>query len=66
MTEIDTGGPGTIWLSSLIDPRWNWSARVPRLVVTAGRHPAATARIDELTQRYGTPPADLTYSCWKE
>lgn len=57
--------PGSWWLSSDSDPRWNASGRSQ--AITVGITPReAEAKKAELIELYGEPPNDLMISMWKD
>ena len=63
--EVNMGGQGSWNLYSQSDPRWNCSGR-GHIIVMAGMHPDAEAKLDELKEKLGSPPSDLRYSCMKD
>lgn len=57
--------PGTWWLSSEEDPRWNATGHVDVLSVLVMPEEAEQA-LAKLKKEFGTPPADLEYGCMKD
>jgi len=60
------GKPGTFWFRSVIDQRWNLNINVKSLLFTAGIPEEAKLELEEMTKRYGEPPADLEYGGMKD
>jgi len=57
--------PGTWWLASQTDPRWNCSGHAP-LVGAFARPPECDEMIAQLTQQLGEPPDDLEWRYMKD
>lgn len=58
--------PGSWWLRSKSDPRWNTDGRA-MMIVTAGPVREATDFIERTRKRLKCePPADLEYGCMKD
>lgn len=61
------GARSGIWIfKSEKDPRWNYSGRVERLIVTAGICKEAEEKAKQLLSIYHEYPDDLEYGCMKE
>lgn len=57
-------GSWSLWSDE--DHRWRANGNVNDLVIMAGMHPDAVAKIKELEIKYGPAPADLEYACMKD
>ncbi len=57
--------PGTWYLESKLDPRWNCRGRA-ELVGMFTCPPEAEEKIEELKKTLGDPPADLRWGYWKD
>ena len=58
------GSEGEWSLRSVKDPRWNCSGR--GFISMGSRPEEADAKIEEMEEKFGEMPDDLTYSCIKD
>lgn len=58
--------PGTWWIESKKDPRWNKTARAKDLIFTAGLNEEAQDHLKKCRGLYGEQPDDLTYGGMKD
>jgi len=58
--------PGTVWLQSESDPRWDVTIRVECLVFLARIPPELQAVLEKEKQMYGEPPDDLMWGGIKD
>ena len=59
--------PGSVYLRSGSDPRWDCDICVKEILISSGELPVeAKEKIQELTNRYGEPPNDLEIAMWKD
>jgi hypothetical protein len=57
--------PGTWWIRSMKDPRWNASGPSPA-VGMFGRPPEVDDKIADLKKTYGDPPDDVEWGYMKD
>lgn len=58
--------PGSWYLYSEIDPRWDATGRCEDLVVTAGMPKECREKLEDLKQKLGDQPEDLEYGVMKD
>lgn len=57
--------PGSWWVTSKKDPRWNGSGRA-HLLFSAGRPKEVEAHVEKCRAKYGEEPADLEWGGMKD
>ena len=58
--------PGTVWLQSESNPRWDVTIRVECLVFSAGMPNELKFILEKEKQCYGEPPDDLMWGGMKD